>query len=287
MRQRDRLQRLGIALEKASSFLDGFRPSRENAELQGVFHLGEAGGIAFEGSLPGIECDAFFLDISDAVETWDMPRVRRFHRHLAALAESVPERGRDRYRDDEDPERGNWECDWLQYGAAANEATEAMKAGDSHRVALMCGFVVGMMWYHPGPHSSRREFEEWVKGMLDWSESDVDVPPDTTYQGGTVADMVLDGYRENRLELLQWAVGRMGVGHRFSCWYPNEEDALMEYLEREERSIQCAQNFGLRMARRGDDSIQVPYSYGIQRTAVLKAVQERKEADNGSDEVER
>ena len=287
MRQIDRLQRLGIALEKASSFLDGFRPTRENAERQGVFHLGEAGGIAFEGSLSGIECDAFFLDISDAVETWDMPRVQRFHRHLAALAESVPERGRDRYRDDEDPERGNWECDWLQYGAAANEAKEAMKAGDSHRVALMCGFVVGMMWYHPGPHSSRRDFEGWVKAMLDWPESDVDVSPDTTYQGGTIVDMVLDGYRENRIELMQWAVGRMGVGHRFSCWYPSEEDALMEYLERGERSIECAQNFGLRMARRSDDSIRVPYSYGIQRAAVLSAIREREQADDGTDEVER
>ena len=268
VRQRDRIRKLGIALEKASSFLNGFRPAKEDAERQGVFHLGEAGGIAFEGSLPGVECDAFFLDISDAVETWDMPRVQSFHRHLAFLAESVPDPRRARYHDDEDPEQGDWECDWLQYGAATNEAKEAMKAGDSYRVALMCGFVVGMMWYHPGPHSSRREFEEWVKGSLDWSESDVNVPPDTTYQGGTIMDMVLDGYRENRLELLQWAAGRMAVGHRFSCWYPNEEDVLMAYLEREERSIQCARNFGLRMARRGDDTIQVPYSSGIQRAAV-------------------
>ena len=287
MRQVDRLRKLGIALEKASSFLNGFRPTRENAERQGVFHLGEVGGIAFEGSLPGIECDAFFLDISDAVETWDMARVRRFDRHLAALAELLPDPRRARYRDDEDPERGDWECDWLQYGAAANEAKEAMKAGDSHRVALMCGFVAGMMWHYPGPHSSRRDFEEWVKAMLDWSESDVDVPPDTTYQGGTIVDMVLDGYRENRVELLQWAAGRMAVGHRFSCWYPSEEDVLMAYLERESRSIEGAQNFGLRIARRGDDTIRVPHSAGIQRAAMLKAIQDRKETDDATEEAER
>lgn len=59
----------------------------------------------------------------------------------------------------------------------------------------------------------------------------------------------------------------------------------MDYLERQERSAEYAQNFGLLTARCGDDTIRVPHSYGMQRTAVLLAVQERREAESEADEA--
>lgn len=285
MRDRNHPRRLAVALDKASAFLNDFRATRQSAERQGVFHLGETGGIAFETGLPGIEAEALFMDVSDAVETWDTPRFQRLQHHVLSLAEGAEYGGCDSPRDRRS-DNVNWDCDWLPLGAAANEAAEALKAGDSHRVALMCGFFAGMMWSDPHNHHSRREFEGWLKATMEDPESEITVPPDTTYQGGTLVDMVVDGYRDKRLELLKWAAGRAAVGHRFSSWYPSEEETLRECLEREDRSVEYAQNFGLRITRRSDDTIRVPHSAGIQRAAALLAVEARKQADNGTDKAE-
>jgi len=282
VRDRDHLWKLGDTLRKAEAFLGHYRATKENAERQGVFHLGEAGGIAFQSGVRGIESDAFFQDMSDAVETWDMDRVRKLQRHVWELEKPATSRSRRSGRDRE-VDSVPWECDWLQYGAAANEAKEALEVGDSHRFALMCGFLVGMMWRYPGPHRRRRDFEEWVRATAD---DNAKLPPNTTYQGGTVADTVMDGFREERLDLLCWAVGRIGVGQRFSSYFPSERDELRAYLEREGLSVEYAQNFGLRIARADDDSLRVPHSYAIQRTAVLSATEEGNQADNGTDEDE-
>lgn len=285
MRDRNHALRLVVAVRKASAFLNRFRATMDNAERQGVFHLGEIGGIAFETGLPGIESDALFLDVSNAIEAWDTARFGRLQDHILRLAEGAEYGGYDSPRDREG-DSVNWDADWLPFGAAANEAVQGQKAGDSHRFALMCGFAAGMFWSEPGAHHGRDEFEEWLKAMKDGADSDIGVPPDTTYQGGTIVDMVVDGYRDDRVELVQWAAGRAAVGHRFSSWYPSEEEDLRECLEREERSVQYAQNFGLLVARRDDVTIRIPSSAGIQRAAALLAIEERKQVDKGIDEEE-
>ena len=286
MLRRVQFQKLTEALSRAASLLDGFRTAQEDAAQQGVFHLGEAGSIAFEAGLPGIDSDAVFKDVSDAVETWDMAEVRRLQRHVTALAESIGEVEDDRAGEEAEAESLTWECDWLQFGAATNEA-KAGKAGDSHGLALMCGFVVGMMWHHPGPYYDRGTFREWEEATRDDPDSDVCVSLDTDYGGGTIVETVFDGYRENRLELSQWAVGRLARAKPWSSSYSGEEEELRAYFELEERSVEYAQNFGLRIGRSGDDSLRVPHSYIMQRVAVLSAIQEREsEADKETEEGE-
>ena len=242
------LGRLAEALSRAASLLDGFQTSSKNAEKQGLFNLGEAGGIAFDTFLPGLESDALFKDISDAVEDSDIAKLRRLRRHVTALAESREDGAR------EESENNNytWECGWLQCEAAAIEATNALEAGESHRFALMCGFVAGMMWRSPGPYYGSRSFQHWVETTRECPNGEIDVPPDAEYGGGTILDTVLDGYFGHRLELLQWAVKLLGRAHNWSAGYPSGEEELRACLKLEDRSLRYARNFGLRIARRGD-----------------------------------
>lgn len=245
---------LAEALSRAVSLLDGFQTSSRNARRQGVFHLGEAGGIAFDALLPGIESDALFKDISDAVENWDIAMVRRLHRHATALAGSARLSGGDGARSESGNDSYPWESSWLQYEVAAIEARDALEAGDSHRLALMSGFVAGMMWCSPGPYYDSRTFRYWVETSREYADSDIDVPLDAEYQGGTILDTVLDGYFEHRVELLEWAVALL---RRADKWigYPNpsEKEQWQAYLELGDRSNRYARNFGLRIARSGDD----------------------------------
>ncbi len=247
--RQSQLERLAEAMSRATSLLDGFQTSSKDARGQGAFHLGEAGGIAFDAFLPGVESDALFKDISDAVENWNIAKVRRLHRHATALAASARGSGDDAARAASGNEGHPWECSWLQCEVAVIEARDALEARDSHRLALMSGFVAGMMWCFPGPYYDSRSFRHWVQATREYPDSDIDVPPDAEYRGGTILDTVLDGYFEHRLELLQWAEALLRRADKWNGGYPSEL---------EDRSVRYAQNFGLRIARGGDDSVRVP-----------------------------
>ncbi len=271
------------ALNRALSLLE--RPPAEgpnvhDAQLSATFHLGESGGLAFSGLLPGIGSEALFDDISDAVEEWDLDEIGRIQRAVATRL------GADRLPDEASPGRAglNLEAGYLQMLAVLNEARTARNEGDDVRYSLMSGFLVGLM----------SEMSRW--GIQ--------------YRHGTLADAVLAAYDRNlerarewvraesiearkeqeesegadsRPLLLGWVAERLAAANRFSCptffRSANEtkeqrgarEASERAYYEREESSIQRAQNFGKRIARGDDDGIWVPTSYSLNRALVLES----------------
>lgn len=271
------------ALNRALSLLE--RPAAEgpnvhDAQLSAIFHLGESGGLAFSGLLPGIGSEALFDDISDAVEEWDLDEIGRIQRAVATRL------GTDRLPDEASPSRAglNLEAGYLQMLAVLNEARTARTEGDDVRYSLMSGFLVGLM----------SEMSRW--GIQ--------------YRHGTLADAVLAAYDRNlerarewvraesiearkeqeelegadsRPLLLGWVAERLAAANRFSCptffRSANETKEQREareaseraYYEREETSIQRAQNFGKRITSGDDDGIWVPTSHSLNRALVLES----------------
>ncbi len=263
-------------------------PDADDAQRSAMFHLGESGGLAFSGLLPGIGSEALVDDISDAVEARDLDEVGRIRRAVAARLMS------DQPPDEPSPGRGglDLEAGCLQMLAVLNEARTARKEGDAVRYSLMAGFLVGLM----------SEMSRW--GIR--------------YRHGTLADAVLAAHDRNpekarawvraesimareeqeesegadpRALLLGWVGERLAAGHRLSCptffHSANEtedqrgarEAEERAYYEREETSIQRAQNFGKRRAGRDGEAIWVPMSYSLNRALVLESHEDDHPAD--------
>lgn len=176
--------------------------------------------------------------------------------------------------------------------AVVNEARTARKEGDDVRYSVLSGFLVGFM----------SEMSKW--GIQ--------------YRHGTLADAVLAAYDQNperarewvraesiqareeqeesegadsRALLLGWVGERLAAANRFSCptffHSSNEtkeqrgarEASERAYYQREETSIQRAQNFGKRIARGEDDGIWVATSYSLNRALVLESHEDGDPAD--------
>ena len=205
------------ALYRALSWFE--RPPAEgldahDAQRSAMFHLGESGGLAFSGLLPGIGSEALVDDISDAGKEWDLDEGGWIRRAVAARLKS------DQPPDKPSPSRGglDLEAGCLQMLAVLNEVRTARKEGDAVRYSLMAGFLVGLM----------SEMSRW--GIR--------------YRHGTFADAVLAAHDRNlekakawvraesikareeqegsegadpRALLLGWVGERLAAGHRLSC----------------------------------------------------------------------
>ena len=248
-----------------------------------MFHLGKAGGLAFFYRLPGIESEALFDEISDAAAQRDLDQLRRIRKSVAA------ESGSDHPADEPPPTRRglDWAAGPLQMLAVLNEARTAQDEGDSARYYLMAGFLVGLM----------AEIPRWG----------------VRYRHGTLADALLAAHDRNaeratawvqaesirgpaRQEelaalnpqalLLRWLRDRLAAAHRLSSpmffHSVNETDDERRdreaheraYYDREETSIQRAQNFGKRRADQVSEGVWVPLSFSLNRALVLKSHKE-------------
>lgn len=282
-RRRSMYRKVLKALDEAQSWLE--RTPAEGADEPDVvrseaFHLGVAGGIAFRGRLPGIESGALFDDISDAVEERDPGRADRIRQGI--LARLRPEQPPDESPSDEGGV--DLEAGFLQKLAALNEARRAWRKNDRFRHSLMLGFLTGLLNSAPpwrygsyladaviAVHSrDRRKARRWLETESIEAEE----------WRGESADT------DERALLLRWVGDRLAAGHRFSepLWSHSVDETDDErrkreaweraYFERQETSIQRAQNFGKRMAAENDEGIWIPTSYAVNRALVLGSQEE-------------
>ncbi|WP_419164431.1 hypothetical protein [Candidatus Palauibacter sp.] len=272
-RQRSAYRRILEALDEAIFWLGGVPtgdPDDHEAERQGTFRLGEAGGIAFSAHFPGTNSGALFDEISDAAEAWDLDRVRQ----VRSLVES-----RLRSAEDADGRASaegalDWDAGYLQTLAVLNETRHAREDGDAHRYWIMTGFLAGFLhWdtrrgrYEPG--SLRDEviaacnegwgadlWMEWEAIREEWLAGDA------------------SGSRQDPDLLLRWLGLRLAVADRatgplfssrVSSRVGETDDERSErepderaYFMRSERSTRRAQNFGKRIAKRDDTAAYEP-----------------------------
>ena len=133
-------------------------PDAHPAERQGTFRLGEAGGIAFAAHFPGMNSGALFDEISDAVETEDLDRVRQVRSVVEARLRSGDADGAD-VADASSGAVGqtpaedalDWDAGYLQILAVLNETREAREHADSHRYWIMTGFLAGLLHWDTRP----------------------------------------------------------------------------------------------------------------------------------------
>lgn len=275
------------ALEQALCWLQ--RPPAEgtdahDAQRSGLFHLGVAGGLAFSGLLPGIRSEALFDDISDAAEQRDLDQVGRIRGTVLARL------GGDRPPDGPPAGRGDlkWQAGALQMLAVLREARTAREEGAADRYSLMAGFLVGLL------------------SEISWGVS-------IQYRHGSLKDAVLAAHDRNperaaawvtaesikaserkgesastdpRVLLLRWVGDRLAAAQRMSSpmFFSHEGETEEQrqsreaeeraYYDREETSIQRAQNFGKRLGARDGGSIWVPMSYSLNRALVLGSHEE-------------
>ena len=186
-----------------------------------ALNVGKAAGFVLAVDLPGIESDDLFDRLSDAFENGDAGALDEIRESVACLADS---------READDAESGSRRYPaWDEYGSALNEALEAKNAGDSVRYSLMIGLVSGMMFEDGGPR----------------------------YEDETILAKIVRGYETDSLELLQESQRRISFGIRMTApigAVPDEE------LDSQLSMIQRVQNFGLRIARGGDESVRLPTS---------------------------
>ena len=126
---------------------------------------------------------------------------------------------------------------WAEYGAALNEAVKARDGGDGLRYALTMGLVSGLMFNNPGPSHPEH---------------------------GTILDAIAAAYETGSDESLKYAQARIAGGVRMSDPTPfmgKEQYDL--YMEERLQTLRWVQNFGLRNARAGDESVAVPNSMAI------------------------
>ena len=259
-----------------------------DAQRSGMFHLGAAGGVAFSGHLPGIKSEALFDDISDAAEKRDLGQVGRIRRTVVDRVRS------DRLPDEPSPSQGglDWAAGFPQMRAVLKEARTAREEGNTIRFSLMAGFLVGLL------------SEESLRGVR--------------YRHGSLKDAVLAAHdrkparartwvkaesimaRERqgksagadpRALLLQWVGECLAAADRLSCpmffrvegetedEHRDREAMERTYFDREEASIQRAQNFGNRIAAPDGEGISVPVSYSLNRALVLGSHEEDHPVD--------
>ena len=271
-----------VALEQALDWLE--RPPAEDPDAHdpqraGIFSLGVAGGLAFAGLLPGISSEALFDDISDAAEQRDLDQLGSIRRTVVARL------GAERRHNVPSPARGDldWEAGALQMLAVLKEVRTAREEGALVRYSLMAGFLVGCL------------------SEISWGSR-------IRYRHGSLKDAVLAAHDRNperagtwvtaesitarkrqgesegtdsRVLLLRWVGDRLAAAQRMSSpmffghkgetqeQRQSREAAERAYHDREETSIQRAQNFGRRIAGRDGEDIWAPMSYSMNRSLVL------------------
>lgn len=279
------------ALEKARSRLK--RPptndrDAHHAQASGMFHLGVAGGLAFSGHLPGIKSDALFDDISDSAELRDVREIGQIRRTVRARLSS------DRPPDERSPSRSHldWDAGALQMLAVLNEARSSREKGDVVRYSLMVGFLVGLMsemsrWGIRYGHGSLKDavlaaHDRYPKRARTWVASESIEMQE--WQGESAAT-------DPRTLLLRWVGDRLGAAHRLSSptffHIEGETDDRRRareaeekaYYQREEASIQRAQNFGKRINAQDGEGIWAPMSYSVNRALVLETHEDDRQVD--------
>ena len=290
MNESDRAEHPRSMYRKVLEALDEAQPCLErmpadgadeqNTVRSGAFRLGMAGGIAFRGRLPGVESDALFDDISDAAEARDPGRADRIRQGILARLEPGQSLG-----ESPSDEGGlDLEAGFLQKLAALNEARRAWRENDRFRHSLMLGFLTGLLnsarpWRY-GSHladaviavhsRNPRKARRWLEAESIEAEE---------WRGESTET-------DERALLLRWVADRLAAGHRFSepLWSHSVDETDAErrkreaweraYFERQEASIQRAQNFGKRMAAADGEGIWIPTSYAVNRALVLGSQEE-------------
>ena len=256
-------------------------PDVHDAQRSGMFHLGAAGGLAFFGCLPGIKSEALFDDISDAAEKRDLDQVGEIRRTVVARLRS------DHPLDEPSPGKGglDWAAGVLQMLAVLSEARTAREESDAVRYSLMVGFLVGLMsgrsgWPVRYEHGSLKDavlaaHDRNPESARAWAESVM-----AHELQGESADI------DPRALLLRWVGERLSAADRLSgpMFFRVEgetEDGRRDreageraYHDREEASIQRAQNFGKRIAGPDGEGLWVPGSYSLNRALVLGSHEE-------------
>lgn len=127
-------------------------PEAQTAERQGTFRLGEAGGIAFAAHFPGADSGALFDEISDAVETEDVDRIRQVRSVVEARLRSG-DAGGGSGAVGQTPEGSalDWDAGYLQILAVLNETRRARDNADVHRYWIMTGFLAGLLHWDTRP----------------------------------------------------------------------------------------------------------------------------------------
>ena len=278
------------ALEEALFWLErppAGGPDVRDAQRSGMCHLGTAGGLTFSGHLPGIKSEALFDDISDAAEKRDLDQVGWIRRTVVARLRS------DHPPDELSPGKGglDWAAGALQMLAVLNEVRTARQEGDAARYSLMAGFLVGLM-----PEGSRWGGRYQHGSLRDAVLAAHDRNPESA-RAWAESIMALERQRESagtdpRALLLQWVGKRLAAGHRLSSPMffhvegetederRDREAREIAYYDREEASIQRAQNFGKRIAGSDGEGIWVTGSYSLNRALVLGSHEEDHPVDS-------
>ena len=278
-------------LEEALSWLE--RPPAEgpdvhDAQRSGMFHLGAAGGLAFSGRLPGIKSETLFDDISDAAEKRDLDQVGRIRRTVVARLRS------DHPPDEPSPGKGglDWAAGFLQMFAVLNEARTAREEGNAVRYSLMAGFLVGLLseksgWGIRYRHGSLKDavlaaHDRNPESARTWVKAESIMARELQGESAGPDPPAL---------LLQWVGARLAAANRLSCpmffhVVGETEDERRDreaeeraYYDREEASIQRAQNFGKRIAGPDGEGTWVPMSHSLNRALVLESHEEDHPVD--------
>ena len=257
-RQRSAYQGVLRALDEAIFYLERVLeddPVDHGAERQGTFRLGEAGGIAFAAHFPGMESGALFDDISDAVETEDLDRVRQVRSAIEARL-----RSNDDAVGSSSDDALDWDAGYLQVLGVLDETRQAREDADAHRYWIMAGFLAGLLhWetrrgeYEPG--SLRDEvvaacnegwgatlWTEWQALRREWLAGDAPEAPEDP-------DLLLRwmGLRVAAADLVTGSLDTGRVGQAGDGRGDAELEEKACFL-RCERSTRRAQHFARRLA---------------------------------------
>ncbi|MDE2879379.1 hypothetical protein [Candidatus Palauibacter soopunensis] len=262
-RQRSAYRRVLRALDEAVFCLERESPEEaedRNAEQQGTFRLGEAGGIAFCSHLAGIDCGALCDEISDAVEAEDPDRIRQ----VRSGVESRLRSGEDAAADASEEGALDWDAGYLQFLAVLNESRQAREEGDAHRYWIMAGFLAGLLQRDGTPGQYERGalsgaviaacnegwgetlWMEWEAIRDEWLAGDSPAAPEDP-------DLLLRwlGLRLAAAESMADSLVSGHVAATNDDRREGEPDDGARFL-RCERSTRRAQNFGARIARRNE-----------------------------------
>lgn len=235
-------------------------PDAHDAVKRGIFHLGEAGGIAFFGHFAGTNSEALFDDISDALELRDLDRAQEIRDVVQARSRT--------FGDPDDaaaPREGlDWDTGYLQMLAVLNESRQARDTGDLHRYSVMAGFLSGLMHWDTAvdrhKSGSLRDAviaaynDGWGAALwVEWEE----------IREKRLAGASRDS-EEGRDLLLRWVGLRLAAADRMTGVFRHEGETEDERHDREseewgcflrsERSTRRAQDFGKRIASRDRDA---------------------------------
>ncbi len=260
-RQRSAYRKILRALDEAIFCLEREPPEDpddHDAEQQGVFRLGEAGGIAFASHFAGTGSGALFDEISDAAEAEDLDRIRQ----IRGLVESRLRSGEGATAGESGEGALDWDAGYLQLLAVLNESRRAREEGDAHRYRIMAGFLAGFLQrdarpgeYEPG---SLRDaviaacnegwgetlWREWEAIRDEWLAGDSPGAPEDP-------DLLLRwlGLRLAAAESVTGSLVSSQVGGAHDHRSGGELDDGARFL-RCERSTRRARNFGAGIARR-------------------------------------